>query len=53
VLAWIVLYPQEGTVITSAPELGLERQYTERFIRERTDLYARKFLGRLRGKIRD
>jgi ABC-2 type transport system permease protein len=53
VLAWIILYPQEGTAITSAPELGLDRQFRESIIRERTVLYARKFLGRLRGKIRD
>lgn len=53
VLAWIILYPQEGTAITTAPELGLGRQFREDIIRERTVLYATKFLGRLRGKIRD
>jgi ABC-2 type transporter len=53
VLAWIILYPQEGKAITSAPELGLARQFREDVIRERTVLYATKFLGRLRGKIRD
>jgi ABC-type multidrug transport system permease subunit len=53
VLAWIILYPREGAAVTSAPELGLERQFREEIIRERTVLYARKFLGRLRGKISD
>jgi ABC-2 type transport system permease protein len=51
ILAWIILYPQEGTAICSAPELGLARQYKEEVIRQRIDLYSRKFLGRLRGKI--
>ncbi len=53
VLAWIILYPGEGTAVTSAPELGLDRQFREPIVRERTVLYARKFLGRLRGKISD
>ena len=53
ILAWIILYPRAGTAIPSAPELGLEREYKEGIVRERTVLYATKFLGRLRGKIRD
>jgi hypothetical protein len=53
VLAWIILYPREGTAITTAPELGLGRQFRDDIIRERTVLYATKFLGRLRGKIRE
>jgi hypothetical protein len=53
ILAWIILYPQAGTVVTTAPELGLRRQYSEQIIRERNSLYSRKFLGRLLGKIRD
>ncbi len=53
VLAWVILYPREGTAITSAPKLGLPREFREDIIRERTVLYARKFLGRLRGRIRD
>jgi ABC-2 type transport system permease protein len=53
ILAWIILYPQEGTIISSAPELGLQGQFRETVIRQRIDLYARKFLGRLRGKISD
>lgn len=53
ILAWIILYPQEGAVVTLAPELGLEGQYKEVIIRQRIDLYARKYLGRLRGRISD
>ena len=53
VLAWIILYPQEGSAVTSAPELGLDRKFREPIVRERVVLYARKFLGRLRGKISD
>jgi hypothetical protein len=53
ILAWVILYPQDGTAICSARELGLGRQFKEVVIRQRIDLYARKFLGRLRGKIRD
>jgi hypothetical protein len=53
ILAWIILYPNEGAAIASAPELGLERQYKEAIIRQRAVLYATKFLGRLRGKLKD
>jgi hypothetical protein len=53
ILAWIILYPEEGNVITTVPELGLGRLFSERIIRERIDLYARKFLGRLEQKIPD
>ncbi len=53
ILAWIILSPEEGTVVTSAPELGLRRKPTEAIIRERNVLYARKFLGRILGKIRE
>jgi ABC-2 type transport system permease protein len=53
ILAWVILYPQDGSAITSAPELGLDRHFREEIVRERTVLYAKKFLGRLRGKIAD
>jgi ABC-2 type transport system permease protein len=51
-LAWVALYPNEGSVVTSAPELGFRRPIGEDFIRDRSALYARKFLGRLLGKIK-
>ncbi len=53
ILAWVILSPDGGTVITTAPELGLRRHPPERIVRERSVLYAKKFLGRLLGKIQD
>jgi ABC-2 type transport system permease protein len=51
-LAWIVLHPDDGSVVTSAPELDLRRgRPTEKIVRERCTLYAKKFLGRLTGRI--
>jgi ABC-type transport system involved in cytochrome c biogenesis permease component len=53
ILAWVILYPDSGSVLTTAPELGLPREFTEKVIRERSVLYAKKFLGRLTGQIRE
>ena len=53
ILAWIALTPGAGSVVTTAPELGLDRYPPEGIIRERNQLYARKLLGRLIGKIQD
>jgi hypothetical protein len=53
ILAWIILAPEAGSVATTAPELGLERHPPESIIRERNQLYAKKLLGRLIGKIPD
>ena len=50
-LAWIVLRPADGTVVTSAPELGLSGNVGEDQIRDRDLMYARKFLGKVMGKI--
>lgn len=50
-LAWVVLAPDEGTVVRYVPELGLPRHPPERAVRQRNILYARKFLGRLTGAI--
>ena len=52
-LASIVLHPQEGTVVTTAPELGLGGNVAEDQIRDRDVLYAQKFLGKLLGKLSD
>ena len=52
-LTWIILSPAEGTVVEQAPELGLKRHPPEAYVRERNTLYAKKFLGRLLGKIPD
>ena len=53
ILAWIVLAPDEGTVINQAPELGLRRHPPEAVVRERSVLYAKKYLGRLLGRLPD
>jgi hypothetical protein len=45
--------PQAGTTVTSAPELALGHQIREDIVRQRITLYAKKFLGRLLGKIPD
>ena len=50
-LAWIILCPDDGTVITSAPAIGLRREIDENAIRNRAPLYAQKFLGRRLGAI--
>ncbi len=53
ILTWIILSPDEGKVIAQAPELGLRRHPPERVVRERSVLYAKKYLGRLVGRIAD
>ena len=50
-LAWIILNPEDGQAITKAPELGLYRHPPERLVRQRSVIYAEKYLGRLLGKI--
>ena len=52
-LAWVILAPEDGEVIRKAPELGLYRHPPERSVRGRSVIYARKFLGRLLGKLPD
>lgn len=49
--AWIVLKPDLGTVLTEAPDLGLEGAVDETVVRERAQIYAKKLLGRLLGKL--
>ena len=52
-LAWVVLSPDAGSVISAAPELGLRGEAHPDIIRERSAWYARKFLGRVRGQLQD
>jgi ABC-type transport system involved in cytochrome c biogenesis permease component len=52
-LTWIILNPEDGQVVTKAPELGLPRHPPERLVRQRSVIYAEKYLGRLVGKIPD
>lgn len=49
--AWVVLKPREGTVVTTAKELGMDGQVAEADVRERSVLYAKKLLGRALGKL--
>ena len=53
ILGWIILRPGDGTVVTQAPEFGLRRHPSEALVRERSVLYAKKYLGRLLRKIPD
>ena len=52
-LAWIILAPDDGQIVRKVPELELYRHPPERLVRQRSVLYAKKFLGRLVGKIPD
>jgi ABC-type multidrug transport system permease subunit len=52
-LAWIILSPEDGQALTKAPELGLFRHPPERLVRQRSVIYAEKYLGRLLRKIPD
>ena len=52
-LAWIILSPDDGQPVTRAPELGLFRHPPERLVRQRSVIYAEKYLGRMLGKITD
>ncbi len=50
-LAWIILHPGEGTVLNSIPELGIPGDMDVKIVRERSILYAKKLLGRIRGRL--
>jgi hypothetical protein len=50
-LAWIVLNPDEGAVLTDMPELGISGGMDPAVVRARSILYAKKILGRIRGVI--
>jgi ABC-2 type transport system permease protein len=51
VLTCIILHPDEGTVVTTAPELDLPNGGPEDEIRARTAAYGKKLLARLVGKV--
>ena len=51
ILARITLHPDQGDVIKTAPELDLDVGVGEDQIRERLQVYAKKFLGRILGKL--
>jgi ABC-type transport system involved in cytochrome c biogenesis permease component len=52
-LAWIILNPEDGQVVRKAPEFELFRHPPERLVRQRSVVFAQKYLGRLLGKLRD
>lgn len=52
-LGWIVLHPDDGRIVTSAPELALRGEMNPDIVRERSAWYARKYLGRVLGRIPD
>ena len=52
-LTWIVLAPDQGTVITDAPELDIHGPVPEDMVRRRDQTYALKLLGRLLGRLPD
>ena len=52
-LAYIILNPDAGTVLTSASDLGLAGPVAESVVRERLTMYAQKLLGRLLNKLPD
>jgi ABC-2 type transport system permease protein len=51
ILAYIILRPGEGRVLTFADELGIHDAVDEAEARSRTAQYAKKLLGRILGKI--
>ncbi len=50
VLTWIALKPDEGTYLTSLPELGFPGPIQADIVRERAVAYGRKLLARVLGK---
>jgi hypothetical protein len=51
ILTWIVQHPEDGTVIDTLSDLGLEGTAGDpSVVRERSYLYALKFLIRITGR---
>jgi ABC-2 type transport system permease protein len=51
ILTYISQHPEGGKVPTQIPELGIDGEVFEEGIRERVEMYARKLLARLVGKV--
>ena len=49
VLAWIVLHPTEGSVLTNVSEFGIGKGPEGSFVRERCTNYARKLLREMQS----
>jgi ABC-type multidrug transport system permease subunit len=52
ILAYIIQHPEGGKVPEEVPELGVEGKVFEEGVRERSQAYAVKLLGRIVGKIK-
>jgi ABC-type multidrug transport system permease subunit len=52
ILTYIILHPEGGKVPEEIPELGIEGKVFEEGVRERSQAYAVKLLGRVLGKIK-
>jgi ABC-2 type transport system permease protein len=52
-LARIILNPEDGAILSSFPELGIPTDVDPKLVRERSILYAKKVLGRIRGRLPD
>ncbi|HUR58179.1 MAG TPA: ABC transporter permease [Opitutaceae bacterium] len=51
ILTWIAMHPEEGTVVDSLADLGIDGQAGDLMqVRERIYLYAIKFVARLTGR---
>jgi hypothetical protein len=51
ILTWIVMHPEDGTVLDSLPDLGLQGTAGDpSVVRERSYLYAIKFILRITGR---
>jgi hypothetical protein len=53
ILAWIITNRDQGTIIDDAPYLDIHGPVNEDTVRERSQIYAQKLLGRLLGKLPD
>jgi ABC-2 type transport system permease protein len=53
VVAYIVLHPDEGKVLTNVSELDINGDQQQGVVRERVIAYAKKLLYRLLGKMND
>ena len=53
ILGWVILNPQGGSVVTDLHDLGIRRRPSESAIRLRNEIFARKLLGRMLGRLPD
>jgi hypothetical protein len=53
ILTWIISNPDQGTVLTDAPEIDIHGPENAESVRDRDVIYALKLLGRLLGKLPD